>query len=382
MQILIDATGIVNKMTGVGRYSQQLLTAIANIDQDNSYTILLQQALRTDHPIWALRDKPNFNLKRVDIPAVGPKKQICFPWAVRKAIKTKADLIHSLNSELPLLHNLKSVVTIHDLKYLKFPAFFRGLARTKTRYLKHIFKIGCQKASKVITVSESTKGDIINLLGIKEEKICVIYEAADSTFCLDENSSFDSEILKQYSITKPYFLYVGEIRPHKNLEGLIEAFSIFKYKYNEEETQLVITGQEYSDYKGPLLRADELKIKGSLVVTGPVPNSHLKVLYREAEVFLLVSFYEGFGLPILEAMQYGIPVITSNVSSMPEVAGNAALLVNPYEPEEIAEAMNCIRNSEHLKMQLVRKGIVQAKNFSWERTAKKTLGVYDDVLNK
>lgn len=380
MKILIDATGIVNETTGAGQYSLQLLKALSEIDNENEYFVVLQKSLSEKHPIFTLATKSNFSLIRANIPAVGPKKQISFLsflWSTR----IQCDLLHGLNSELPLFCNINSIVTIHDLVYLKYPEFLKGLAKLKSKYLECIIKKGAKKANKIIAVSESTKSDIINLLGIKANKIKVIYEASNFNLYAQKNGS-NSKIIKKYSIKKPYILFVGEKRPHKNLEGLIKAFAIFKQKYDKWNTNLVITGKQYSNYKSYLMEIKELNVFNSVIFTGFISDEDLKTIYSEAEIFLLVSFYEGFGIPILEAMECGTPVITSDVSSMPEVAGGAALLVNPHNPEEIAEKINSIMNSKGLKKQLIEKGYRRVKEFSWEKTAEQTLKIYKEVYNQ
>lgn len=378
MKILIDALGILSQTDGVGRYSLGLLQALSQIDNKNKYTVLVQNSLKQTHPVFALKSKPNFSLIKTNIPSVGPKKQIGFPL-ILKSKHIYCDLLHSLNSELPIFYNGKSVVTIHDLRYIKYPHFLRNLSKLKSEYLKYIMRKSCQKATRVIADSENTKKDIINLFRIPEKKVKVIYLTADFEKFSSANKRPNKEILKQYSIEKPYFLYIGVKRPHKNLEGLIESFVEFKQKYDKWNTKLVIAGEKYSNYKDYLIRAKQLNMNNEIFFLGFIPNENLKALYSEAEIFLLVSFYEGFGLPILEAMECGTPVITSNISSMPEVAGDAALLINPYNPQEIAEKMNDIASDKDLRRKLIEKGFKRVKEFSWEKTARRTLGVYEEI---
>ena len=381
MKILIDAFGIVDKTTGVGQYSLQLLNALSEIDSRNEYYICLQKKLYDNHPIFNLRDKQNIFLIRDDVPAIGPKKQFYYYKLLRRNC-FKFDLFHSLNSELPIFGSLKSIVTFHDLKYIKYPYFLNRFSTIKSKYLKYTMKKGAEKASKIIAVSQSTKEDIIHLLGIGKDKITVVYEASNLGMYSGKNDDTTSEILKKYSIQKPYFLYVGEKRPHKNLEGLIKAFAIFKEKYDSRNISLVLTGKKYSTYHEYIATAENLGVKDSLIFTGFIPDKHLKAVYSEAETLLLISFYEGFGIPILEAMECGIPVITSNISSMPEVAGEAALLVDPNNIQEIVEKMNNIVNSKTLRKQLIESGFKRVKQFSWETTARQTLKVYNEIYKQ
>jgi len=382
MKILIDASGIVNETTGVGQYSLQLLNALSEIDTKNEYHICLQKKLNVNHPIFNLKNKQNFFFIRDDVSVIGPKKQFYYYKLFRKN-RIEFDLLHSLNSELPFFNSIKSVVTFHDLKYIKYPYFLNKFSKIKSKYLKYTMIKGAEKANKIIAVSQSTKKDIIHLLGIEEGKIAVIHEASNLGVYYRKNDDvLNGDILKKYSIQKPYFLYVGEKRPHKNLEGLIKAFAIFKEKYDSRNSFLVLTGKKYSTYHEYITTAENLGVKDRLIFTGFIPEEHLKAIYSEAEILLLLSFYEGFGIPILEAMECGIPVITSNISSMPEVAGEAALLVDPNNIQEIAEAMNNIVSSKTLRKQLIESGLKRVKQFSWERTARQTLKVYNEIYKQ
>jgi len=356
LKILIDASGIINKTTGVGQYSLQLLKALAEVDNKNEYFIVLQKELDEKHPIYNLEKMRNFSFIKGNVSAVGPQKQRYYYGLLRRNF-SKFDLLHSLNSELPLYCNMKKVVTIHDLKYLKYPHFFKNFSKIKAKYLEYTMKKGVKKADKIIAVSRSTKKDIINILGIEKNKIRVIYEASNLAMYSQKNSNMSNEkIIKKYSVKRPYFLYVGEKRPHKNIEGLIEAFAIFKEKYDQWKTFLVITGRKYSGYQDYINKAEKLCVMDYLIFTDFIPDEHLKPIYSEAEALLFVSYYEGFGIPILEAMECGTPVITSNISSMPEVAGEAALLVDPNNIQEIVEKMNNIVNSKILRKQLIESG--------------------------
>jgi glycosyltransferase involved in cell wall biosynthesis len=382
LKILIDASGIINKTTGVGQYSLQLLKALAEVDNKNEYFIVLQKELDEKHPIYNLRKKRNFSFIKGNVSAVGPQKQRYY-YSLLRRNSSQFDLLHSLNSELPLYCDIKKIVTIHDLKYLKYPHFFKDFSKIKAKYLEYTMKKGAEKADVIIAVSQSTKKDIINLLGIEKDKIRVIYEASNLGMYSRKNDNIlNSDILKKYSIQKPYFLYVGEKRPHKNIEGLIGAFAIFKEKYDQWKTYLVIIGKKYLKYQDYINKAEQLGVMNYLIFTGFIPDEHLKSIYSEAEALLFLSFYEGFGIPILEAMECGIPVITSNISSMPEVAGDAALLVDPGNIQKIAAHMNNVMESESLKKQLIEKGWKRNKQFSWELSARETLKLYDEIYKK
>lgn len=378
MRILIDATCITDQMDGWARYSYNLMKQFSLIDKENEYTILLQKAnLSDNHPIFKLNEMENFSLKRVGFGPVGPIREFKFLLA---RLSPDYDVFHCLGTYLPIFQNYKSVVTVHDLKYLRYPNLWGKGFHFKVAYMRSTLKKALSKAKRVIADSQDTKEDIVNFFGISEDKIKVIYLATDLKMKLASDSA--CSILEKYSINKPYFLYLGVNLLHKNLNGLIEAFAEFKEIYDKWNTKLLITGKQYSAYNTHLNKAKKVGIIDNIIFTGFVPDEHLPLLYQEAEAFLFPSFHEGFGLPILEAMECGTPVITSNVSAMPEVAGNAALLVDPNNPKEIAQKMFAIMDSEDLKREYIEKGYERVKKFSWGKTAQETLTVYNFVLSK
>jgi glycosyltransferase involved in cell wall biosynthesis len=375
MKILIDATCLVEKTTGVGRYAFCLIQGLANVDNQNQYTVLLNRKVGRNHPVWAIQSE-NFHLLQTNLSSVGPRRQLFFAL---KYAHFNFDVFHCLNNFSPIFHRYNSIITLHDIRYVRYKGFLAGKSRLKIFYLRHIIKKGIEKSTKVIAVSNHSKNEITNYLKIDNKKIAVIPEAPNFSLKSPSETQTQRKILKTYSIHKPYFLVLGEKRPHKNIEGAVRAFEAFKDKYDLWNTQLVITGSFYSNYRDYLKMVDNSHISESIVFTDFVPDDHLKELYSQASIFIFVSFYEGFGLPILEAMQLGAPVITSNISSMPEVAGDAALLVDPYNFEEIAQAMFQIMNSKQLKETLVQKGYARSQIFSWDDTAKQTIKVYKEV---
>lgn len=378
MMVLIDATGIASRTTGVGQYAFQLLSALSEIDSVNGYTILVQRRLRGDHPIWRLAARDNFEIKRVASSAVGPRKQLILPFAMHRTGR-RYDVVHFLNSEAAILHGLRSVVTIHDLKFLRHPEYLRRASRLKGYYLRFAIKEAVARAKRVIAVSSSTKRDIVSLLGTEEPKIVVIPEASYLGIYGQALPEGGAIAMDRYGLRRPYFLFIGERRPHKNLERLVDAFAIFKQRYDDWDCRLVIVGKQYAQYTSPLDRVGDRDLRDSVQFTGFVPDEDLRGLYSGAAAFLFVSLYEGFGIPILEAMESGTPVITSNVSSMPEVAGDAAILVDPYDSEAIAKAMAEIMQSPKLREELAQRGYRRARCFSWEETARRTLQVYREV---
>ncbi len=278
------------------------------------------------------------------------------------------------------LPKCKIIVTIHDLAFLKFPNDFTFKACLK---LSFHTKRAVKKAEKIIVPSKATKNDIIKYYKIDSEKIEVIYHGFASyrpaRNALRSNAGRPATTGQQ-PVNK-YILFVGIIQPRKNIQGLIEAFEILKnnFQLSTPNFQLIIVGGKGWFWKKVFEKAEKSKYKEDIIFTGQVSLKKLLELYQNAEVFVLPSFYEGFGLPILEAMANGVPVIAGNNSSMIEIVGGAGILINPYKPEEIAEAIKKIIQDKNFKEKLIEKGLKQAKKFRWEKCAEKTMKVLTNL---
>lgn len=349
MKIGIDISQIVYQ-TGVSRYTSELVKHLLQIDQENQY-VLYAGSLRQRQVIKAFATKLSRKTKLVLTP-LSPKLAD-FAWNRFNLFPPpETDVFHASNWALPKT-KAKLVTTIHDLTFLKYPkTHTRYSVAVHTRHLNRAKKY----ADKIIAVSESTKKDLIDY-GIAAEKITVIYEAAASVF-----QPIDSRQARaKYGLTKDYFLSVGTLEPRKNLKRLIEAFSAL------HDSQLAIVG--------PIGWGKSLKPVNNVKFLGFVPDEDLAGLYSGAKAFIYPSLYEGFGLPVLEALSCGCPVITSNVSSLPEVGGEAAIYVNPHNFTEITQAMAAVQ-----KLNLTEKYLAQAKKFSWDKTAKETLKVYQEAV--
>ncbi len=367
MEILIDATSIVGKPTGAGNYALKLLENLSKIDKKNNYKVIVQKKLSPDHPVFNLR----FQFLKADLPTVGLKRQLFYPFFFKKN-KISCDIFHCLTPYLPLGQNFPSIITVHDLTYIKYPSFLKN--KLKSFYLKKITELACQKAVEIIAVSKSTKKDLYQILKVPLQKTRVIYE--DSFL---EKPKIPPKFLPK--LRKPYILCVAEKRPHKNLEGLIRAFYFFK-KIDKWKTSLVLVGESYRRYKDFLSLIEKLGLKESVLLMEKISNEDLASLYWYADLFLLLSFSEGFGLPVLEAMRFGLPVVISNISALTEIAGDSAAAVDPRAPKEIAETIFKIFSSEDYRNTLIEKGMERVKNFSWEETAKETLKTYEEVYER
>ena len=267
------------------------------------------------------------------------------------------------------------MVTIHDLKYVLHPEFMGSKGRLKSIYLKNLMRHAAKHCEKLITVSESTRNDLLKVfshISRLAERTKVVYEAA--TVSMKENH----EIFERFQLDKPYFLYLGELRPHKNVGRVIQAFIQFKAQVAPgADIRLIVAGKPHKSFEMPAAaRRDDI------IFTGYVKDDDAYTLYSNALAYCLPSLYEGFGLPILEAMKCGCPVITSDFSSTAEVAGNAGVLVDPLSVDAIAGAFDRIYSDEPFRKKLVEKGYEREKEFSWAKAAEETLGIYKEILDK
>ena len=372
--IILDALAVENSKTGVGQYVQELLEELLErASKDMFFSVMMHPSLDMKHPLvkFVSRQK-NAEIMWFDIPAIGLKRDIKF---FLKRNKLKCDLFHCLYSNHPLFFKGAQMVTIHDLKYVLHPEFMGSRGKLKSIYLKNLMRHAAKHCGKLITVSESTRNDLLKVfphIAKLAERTQVVYEAA--TVSMKENP----EIFRKFQLDKPYFLYLGELRPHKNVERVIQAFMQFKAKGTPgSDIRLIVAGKPHKSF---IMPADARR--DDIIFTGYVKDDDAYTLYSNALAFCLPSLYEGFGLPILEAMKCGCPVVTSNCSSTAEVAGNAGVLVDPLKVTQIADAMKRIYTDEPFRQELVEKGYAREREFSWAAAAEKTLKIYREILTE
>ncbi len=290
-----------------------------------------------------------------------------FEYALPSALrKIKADYLISTDGYMSLSSPVKTLNVIHDINFEHRPKDLPWLAR---HYYKHYFPQFAQKASRLATVSEYSKNDLVTTYGISPDKIDVVYNGCNMHYG-PATEDEQSKTRYRYSNGRPYFLFVGSINPRKNTKNLLVAFEEFKKTY-PNDIKLLFVGQvmwDDSDFKDTY---HNMKFKHDVHFLGRISSSTLKNVIASALALTYVPFFEGFGIPILEAMYCDVPVITSNVTSMPEVAGDAGLLVNPHSPEEIRDNMLLIAQNTELRNQLIEKGRIQREKFSWDKTAEK-----------
>ncbi len=371
MKIGIDARMYGTGFTGIGRYVHELITNLVETDDKNQYVLFM------NNPEYENFKVPNRRVKKVLVNAAHYSfaEQIKFWWQLRKE---KLDLMHFTHFNAPILYKKPSVVTIHDLTLHFYPgkkmtSFHRRLA------YQTVIKSITRHAKRVIAVSENTKKDLAELTHVKEDNIQVVYEGVNPEFREIKDPEVLKEIRQKYGIVKPFLLYTGVWRSHKNLVNLIKAFSYLK-RDESFDGQLVITGKEDPLYSEVRSTITDLGLEGDIVFTGMVPEAELPALYSAAKVYVFPSLYEGFGLPPLEAMACGTPVAASKASCIPEVCGEEnAIFFDPYDPPAMSDAIAKIWINDQLSQELVTKGRERIKDFSWKTMAKEILNIYESV---
>ena len=285
------------------------------------------------------------------------------------------DLFHATDHLLPRLSQVKTVFTLHDLIFRFYPEMHKPLNRW---FLTLMMPRFLQAADAVVAVSGCTKRDAVQTYGLDEAKIRVIYEGVNSRFRTRPRDVI-SAVRHQYGLPERYILSVGTIEPRKNLTSLLEAYR--ELTDGGSEFKLVIVGKKGWLYEGFFRKLRELGLKNEVIFPGFVPDEDLPAVYSAADLFVFPSLYEGFGLPVLEAMACGVPVITSNTSSLPEVTGEAALLVDPKSVEALTRAITDVLENKELRDELRVKGPRQAAKFTWEKAAHQTADVYATILS-
>ncbi len=361
----------VHQRLGSGQVAYQLLNNLEKIDKKNNYTVVLPSTPLDDLP----KERQGWRYK-----ILKPSKlwtRIAIPFALYTA-KKRPDFIFSPTHYIPRFSPVKRIVTIFDLAYLYYPEFFN---KKDLWQLKNWTKFSVLNAEHIITISQSSKRDIIKQYKIENKKITVAYPGYNQEIFKKVNDSSKIDLIKEkYNIKDNYVIYIGTLQPRKNITGLIESFK------DIENMQLVIVGKGEGDgrggwmYEDILRKPSDLGIADKVIFTGYVETENLPILISGATAFILPSLYEGFGIPILEAMACGIPVIASNISSLPEVVGKAGLLVDPKSIDQIEQAIRLVSFDKKLRQDLIKNGSMQIKRFSWKKMAQDVLKVFEGTI--
>ena len=368
--IAINATFMHENPTGLGRYTYEVVKALLEIECDFDFTIYSSSS-----ELKRLFPDKVMSVSSITSPSLGYKGhlmrllwlQTILPFKLKKQ---RASLFYSPVAEGILNPPLKQVITIYDFIHLKFPEMYSQ--KKYYYYYNYTLPIILRNSQAIVCISENTKKDLLSFYGIKDKPIYVIYEGFDKQRFYPRDKGV---MYKRYGLKK-YLLYIGDLKPYKNLERSLEAFAMLGLK----DYIFVIGGRKDPRYYPRIKsKVEELSLQDRVLFLGYVHEEDLPHLYSEAEAFIFPSLYEGFGLPPLEAMACGCPVLTSNVASLPEVCGDAAFYVDPYNTEAIAEGMYKILTDEKLKKELIRKGLERVKLFSWKNAAMQLIKVFEEV---
>ncbi len=376
MRIGIDASSILPEKTGVGYYTLNLLRNLLALDQENQYVIFLNSYTRS-LPDASLLKQPNVTIKQFHMP--GPLLINLWRYLHAPPIELflgKLDLFHSASTYVPPQLTGLRVATVYDLYFLMHPEDCDVLGG---KYHLHTLPRRLKRLDRIIAVSNHTKNDLIKLLNIPAEKITVIYGGIDTTtFRLILDKNLLESIREEYCLPNNYILSVSTLEPRKNFEGLLFAYKRLK-EILHNPPKLVIVGRQGWKAEHISQTVKQLRLKRDVIFAGYVTEEHLPMIYNSALLFICPSLYEGFGLPVLEAMACGVPVIVSNTSSLREIAKEAGITVDPHNYYEMAEKMKELIMTHRLRDQLRDKGLEHVRMFSWELCARKTLALYTEL---
>lgn len=384
MRIGIDYTAAVSQRAGIGRYTRGIVGALAEQDTEHTFVLVVAgDGADATTPHGTNREaslEANFRVRRLPMSRrlwtiVWHRLRLPLPVDL---LAGPMDVFHSPDYVLPPVRRGRKVVTVHDLSFLRYP---EGAEPSLRRYLSTAVPRTVREADLVLADSENTRRDVVELLGVPAEQVDVVYPGVDREFTVVQDAEALEEVKRLYRISYPFILTVGTLEPRKNLIALLEAYSVLKNRHSFGH-KLVVAGPKGWLYEGIFRRVDELSLTQDVVFLGFAPEEHLPALYSLADVLAFPSIYEGFGLPPLEAMACGTPVVTSDSSSLPEVVVDAALMVSPNDHEALADAIARVLEDADLREDLVRRGLARAAEFSWQATGEKLLSAYERLYER
>ncbi len=371
MAIYIDVAAAVHGRAGLGRYAENLARALVAKDPER-YALFFNQsgAMR---PLDGLEGIPTRSVR------AGYKPWRMAVWLGQLAamgfdpLLPDAELYHATEHLLMPLRHVPTVLTVHDLIFHLFPQHHK---RLNYWYLNAAMPLYCRRANAIIAVSQATKRDLVRIYGIDPAKITVVHEAAAPQF-LPASPAQIAWGRARYRLPAQYLLHVGTIEPRKNLNRLLEV--VHRLREGGEDVYLVIVGSKGWLYQGFFQRLEELDLSDAVQLPGYIPDADLPVVYSGASLVVVPSLYEGFGLPVLEAMACGVPVVCSNVSSLPEVGADAVHYFDPTNVPAMTDAVLTVWRDEALRETMRQRGLTRAAQFSWARVAEETVAVYEEV---
>ncbi len=374
MLIGIDASrAAVQHRTGTETYSVYVIRELLRLGRQHQFRLYTNGALPAGL-LWSGAAPAHVEVRSIPFPRLWTHMRLSLETVIHEP-----DVLFIPAHVLPVFHPRRSIVTIHDLGYLHYPEMHTSRAR---RYLDWSTRWNAHRATAVLADSETTKSDLVRSYGAAPDKIHVVYLGRDVGLTRVIDPLRLDEMRARYGLGRQYLLYVGTIQPRKNLERLVHAFERICGLPDLADLQLVLAGKQGWLYETLFHQVARAGLQGRVIFPGYVADEDLGALLSGAEAFVFPSLYEGFGIPVLEAGGCGVPVITSNTSSLPEVAGDAALLVDPLDVDAIADAMYRLVTDASLRAELARRGLENVKRFSWEKCARETLAVLESVAEK
>lgn len=373
MHIGIDAHAIGARQGGNETYIRNLIEALAALDNENRYTLYFSRAEAAR--AWQGRF-PNFAVRLLPPPTPIVRVPIALAYELRRR---PVDVLH-VQYTAPPWCSASVVATIHDIAFEHLPETFTRRGRMQLRLT---VRRTARRATRIATVSEFSREDMIRTYQLPPEKVVVTQNGVEARFTPYPSSPNEAaEVCRRFGIEREFILAVGSLQPRKNLVRLLRAYAHLRDQWQDDAPQLVIVGRKLWLYQEILAEVRRQSWARNVIVTDYVADDDLPALYRAAHLFVYPSLFEGFGLPPLEAMACATPVITSHTSSLPEVVGDAALLIDPYDEHQIARAMIRLARDESLRTRLCRAGVERASLFSWQTAAKKTLALYRESIKK
>lgn len=375
MRIAIDYTPAIAQRAGIGRYTRDLVDALARVDATDQFTLFSAEPPAPDR---GFPDAVNMTPR---VFGVGNRRMTIFWQRLRVPVPAElfmgnADLVHGPDFILPPVRRARRVVTVHDLAFLTHPEC--ALPKL-VAYLSRVVPRSLAAADAIISVSERTAEDLRRLLGVPREKITVIPLGVDPGFLAEVDEQTVAAVRRKYELTGPVALAVGTIEPRKNYEGLIAAFEQARRSPDGPRT-LVVAGRKGWLYDGVFAAVEQRGLSEHVRFLDYIPDSELAALYAAADVLAMPSLYEGFGIPLLEAMASGTPVVCSDAGSLPEVAGEAALVVPVGDVDALSQALVRLTGDAELRASLIRRGKDRVKSFDWDDAARAHVRVYHDTV--
>ena len=384
LKIAVDATGIRPKPSGIGLYILNLIQSLHTLEVPETFQLSL--AYQPSLKKWLKRDLSCSHLANLNIPVVSLPLPVTvshllakFPNPILSSLEPCLgfpDIIHGTDNYVYPCQKSLRVMTIFDLTFIKYPHYVNSIVKTYRDRLNSCLKW----TDLVITISQNSKKEIIEHFRVAPNRIFVTPLASRySPNYLSTQSNEGEKPYVEYNFSKPYLLFVSTLEPRKNITNLISAFNFLKQQHKIDH-YLVLIGQKGWQYKSIFMSIENSPWKSYIHHFNYLSDELVALFYSKADVFVYPSYYEGFGLPVLEAMTLGAPVVTSNTSSIPEVVGDAALLIDPNDPIQLAEAILKVIRDSQLRQELIDKGKERTKLFSWERTARETLQAYRTII--